>query len=464
MPLRARNTLGGAKEIFKPLKNGEVGMYVCGPTVYRELHVGNFRAFVAFDVVARYLRSRGLRVTKVQNFTDVDDKMIRACREENLSLADLADKYIEVYFRDADLLGVERADVHPRATEHLPEIIDLCATLLERGSAYRVNGDLYFAVEKFHSYGRLSGQTPGEREAGARVEVDRRKANPADFALWKGAKPGEPAWESPWGPGRPGWHIECSAMAMKYLGTTLDIHAGGADLIFPHHENEIAQSEASTGVPFCRCWLHNGHLNLEGEKMSKSLGNVLSVDELTKRWEPETIRYFLVSAHYRAPLNYSPEALETAGKSLERLRGALDRLKDLKQYAAGKEDNPAPAEVLDRATRSYEAAMEDDFNTPAALAAMFDLVREVNVRVDAACSPQLVSRAEGTLRRMGGILGLLGERDRGELSAEFAALVQMRESARRRRDWAEADRIRQELAGRGIHLEDTPGGVRWKRG
>ena len=465
MPIEVHNTLGRRREEFTPGKPGEVTLYVCGPTVYRELHIGNFRAFVVFDTVARYLEYRGYRVHRVQNFTDIDDKMINRARELGIGVPELAQRYIEVYFADADALRVRRAEVHPRATEHIPEILELCRVLQDKGHAYQVGGDLYFAADSFPGYGKLSGQNLAQLEAGARVEVDERKRRPVDFALWKAQKPGEPAWDSPWGKGRPGWHIECSAMAMRYLGHPVDIHAGGADLIFPHHENEIAQSEAATDGPFVRYWMHNGYLNLEGRKMSKSLGNVLTVSELRHSFSPEEIRFFLISAHYRSPLNYSPELLQAAAGGLERLRTVLMRLGELHAQAgeAPTEADQAFRERLAAARQEFEAAMDADFNTADALAALFELTREVNQRLSTANSRPLLQEVAALYRELGGVLGLLEEERTEELDSDLQRLVQARERARAARDWAEADRIRAQLRDRGVVLEDTAQGVRWKR-
>ncbi len=465
MPIEVHNTLGRRREEFTPGKPGEVTLYVCGPTVYRELHIGNFRAFVVFDTVARYLEYRGHRVHRVQNFTDIDDKMINRAQELGIGVPELAQRYIEVYFADADALRVRRAEVHPRATEHIPEILELCRVLQDKGHAYQVGGDLYFAADSFPGYGKLSGQDLAQLEAGARVEVDERKRRPADFALWKAQKPGEPAWDSPWGKGRPGWHIECSAMAMRYLGHPVDIHAGGADLIFPHHENEIGQSEAATDGPFVRYWMHNGYLNLEGRKMSKSLGNVLTVSELRHSFSPEEIRFFLISAHYRSPLNYSPELLQAAAGGLERLRTVLTRLGELHAQAG---EIPTEADQAFRgrlaaARQEFEAAMDADFNTADALAALFELTREVNQRLSTANSRPLLQEVAALYRELGGVLGLLEEEQTEELDSDLQRLVQARERARAVRDWAEADRIRAQLRDRGVVLEDTAQGVRWKR-
>lgn len=467
MPVRLHDTLTGTKQAFKPLNGNRVGMYVCGPTVYNYFHIGNARPFVVFDVARRFLRYRGYRVIYVQNFTDIDDKIIARAGEVGVSPRDLAEEYIKAYFEDADALGIERADYHPRATEHLPDIISLIRVLEEKGYAYRVDGDVFFDTSRFPGYGKLSHQRLEELVLGARVEIDDRKRHPTDFALWKGQKPGEPAWDSPWGKGRPGWHVECSAMAMRYLGETLDIHAGGSDLIFPHHENEIAQSEAATGRPFVLYWLHNAYLNLEGEKMSKSAGNILLPRELRSRYHPEAIRLFLLSAHYRSPLNFSPDQLAGAESALQRLYTTVDNLEHLLPAL----EREAPSAVDDRlagkmeeARARFVASMEDDLNTADALAALFEFTREVNTGVGPHSSRRLVRSVLELYQELGGVLGILGRGAREEqLAEEVEALIRRREEARRQKNWAEADRIREELARAGIRLEDTPYGVRWKR-
>ncbi|MBX6394782.1 MAG: cysteine--tRNA ligase [Alicyclobacillaceae bacterium] len=479
MPIRVYNTLTRRKEVFEPLEPGNVRMYCCGPTVYHHFHIGNARAFVMFDLIRRYLRYRGYQVRYVQNFTDVDDKLIRRAAEERTTVAALADYYIQAYFEDADALGIERADIHPRVTEHIPQILEMIETLVKKGFAYVAGPDVYFDTSKDPAYGKLSGQDLEGLLAGARVEVGEHKRNPLDFALWKGAKPGEVAWDSPWGAGRPGWHIECSAMSRTYLGDTFDIHAGGQDLIFPHHENEIAQSECSTGRPFARYWLHNGYIQLDDVKMSKSLGNIVTVRELRQRIRPRAIRFYLLSAHYRNPLNFSMEQLEQADKGLQRLESCLRDLDDWLNAGSqgateGPERGPAgtgsaaePWREVDEVKAVHEkwlSAMDDDFNTADALGAVFEGVRLANQSVrDRDRTKAVAWRA--WLRQHAEWMGLVSQEDLAgpELDEEIEALIAQRTAARRQKDWATADRIRDQLAAMGIILEDTPHGVRWRR-
>ena len=461
------NTLTGKKENFEPVNEGQVGIYACGPTVYDYFHIGNARVFITFDVLRRYLVYRGYAVTFVQNYTDIDDKMIKRASELGITVDELAERYIQAYEEDATALGIHLPDQQPRATQHIPQIIAIIGQLIERGIAYAVDGDVYYHVQAFPSYGKLSHQPLQELAAGARVEVDPRKRHPMDFALWKKEKPGEPAWDSPWGRGRPGWHIECSAMSMHYLGETFDIHAGGQDLIFPHHENEIAQSEGATCNPFARYWMHVGYLNINQEKMSKSLGNVLNVRELRKKANPQAIRFFLLSAHYRSPLNFSPEQLEQAKRALERLNTMIYNMQErLPRLDQGPEDQEEQA-LMDRLAASrkrFVAVMDDDFNTAEGIAVLFELAREVNT---------YLNRSEGQkenvlrpllefYREVDDIFGFATEEEINPLKQEIVALINRREDARRRKDWAEADMIRDTLRERGIILEDTPSGVRWR--
>ncbi|ADG04909.1 cysteine--tRNA ligase [Kyrpidia tusciae] len=473
MPIRVFNTLTKRKEVFEPQEPGVVKMYCCGPTVYDYFHIGNARAFVVFDLVRRYLRYRGYRVTYVQNFTDVDDKIIRRAAEEHMAVQDLAEKYIRAYFEDAAALGIEPADVQPRVTMHMHEIIDMIQALLDKGFAYRIQEDVYFDTSRDPDYGKLSGQDPAALMAGARVEVDERKRHPLDFALWKGSKPGEVAWDSPWGKGRPGWHIECSAMSRTYLGDTLDIHAGGQDLIFPHHENEIAQSECVTGHPFARYWMHNGYLQWNRVKMSKSLGNVVTVRELLKRVRPHAIRLYLLSAHYRHPLNFSLELLEQADRGLERIESSLRDLGDWLgpdsslTGAVTEESGHVPGLEVDEVQRIHEKwteAMDDDFNTAEALGALYEGVGLAN----RAIREQDVTRAkawQGWLSYHARFMGLIadGQKESETEREKIEALIARRAEARKKRDWAAADRIRDQLSEMGIVLEDTPYGVRWRR-
>lgn len=478
------NTKTGKKEELIPRETGKVTMYVCGPTTYNYIHLGNARPVVFFDTVRRYLKYKGYEVLYVQNFTDVDDKIINRAREEKDDPIALAARYIEEYFRDADALNVIRADMHPRVSEHMAEIIDMVRTLVDKGYAYDVDGDVYYDVHKFESYGKLSGRTLEDMRAGARVDVDERKNHPMDFALWKSAKPGEPAWESPWGQGRPGWHIECSAMSLKYLGTNFDIHGGGFDLIFPHHENEVAQSEASTGEPFARYWMHNGFITVNQEKMSKSLGNFFLVREILDKFKPEVVRFYLLSTHYRSPLDFDDEKLTAAGKGLERLRTSL-RLLD-EALAGGREPGFATPDAglagrLDELRSQFETAMDDDFNTALATGIMFDLARDINsfllsASANTSAGYAALQKAKELFYTFNGVLGVLKTDEKGKILLDEPAgeddslvekllqvIIQMRQNARKNKDWAAADGIRDRLKEIGIVLEDTPSGVRWKK-
>ncbi|AEG16636.1 cysteinyl-tRNA synthetase [Desulfofundulus kuznetsovii DSM 6115] len=477
------NTLTRRKEKFIPRHPGRVDMYVCGPTTYNFIHLGNARPLVFFDTVRRYFQYRGYRVKYVQNFTDIDDKIINRAREEGVDALALARKYIDEYYRDAEALNVRPADVHPRVSEHLPEIIDLISTLIEKKAAYVVDGDVYFDISAFPEYGKLSGRTLEEMQAGARVEVDPRKKHPMDFALWKAAKPGEPAWDSPWGKGRPGWHIECSAMALKYLGNNFDIHGGGFDLVFPHHENEIAQAEAATGRPFVRYWMHNGFITVNQEKMSKSLGNFFLVREILDRFPPEVVRFFLLSTHYRSPLDFDDEKMAAAGRGLERFKNSIRLLTEALDRPSREQIEPEDEEfiaALEKHHRDFVAAMDDDFNTALAVGIWFELAREVNAYLHGtAGSPcrAALEKAMDLFRSFNEVLGLFRVDERtgriliegrhaksdGLEEALIELLLEVRQQARAKKDWATADRIRDRLKELGIILEDTPGGVRWKR-
>ncbi|NLN07291.1 MAG: cysteine--tRNA ligase [Firmicutes bacterium] len=471
MSIRVYNTMTRTKEPFVPVNGNKVGVYACGPTVYDYFHIGNARVFIVFDVVRRYLRWRGYDVTFVQNFTDIDDKMIAKANELGDSVGAVAEKYIRAYFEDETALGVEPADVHPRATEHIPEIIALIKELVDKGLAYNAGGDVYFHTPAAGTYGMLSRQPLEELEAGARVEVDERKKHPLDFALWKKQKPGEPAWDSPWGPGRPGWHIECSAMSMKYLGETFDIHGGGPDLIFPHHENEKVQSEGATGKPFVKYWMHVGYLNIDQQKMSKSLGNFLTVRDIRKTVDPLAVRFFMLSAHYRSPLNYSAELLQQAQSGLERLNNVVYNLRDLLPRLPQTKEQPetettARLAELKTYKERFVAAMDDDFNTADALAVLFDLARETNTYLkNPAPARSVVAAMLDFFMETGAVLGFFQEKERQD--AEFAnkvnALLERRQAARKTKDWATADAIRDELAAMGVIVEDTPQGPRWRR-
>ncbi len=466
--MKIYNTMTRQKEEFVPLNPGKVGIYACGPTVYNFFHIGNARPFIVFDVLRRYFRHLGYDVTFVQNFTDIDDKLIRRANEEGTTVPEIAEKYIKEYYTDAEGLGVEKADVHPRATKHIGEIIAMIKKLESKGYAYKTdNGDVYFDTQAFSGYGKLSGQNLEDREAGARIEVDDVKKNPMDFALWKAQKPGEPAWNSPWGMGRPGWHIECSAMSTKYLGDTFDIHCGGVDLIFPHHENEIAQSECATGKPFARYWMHNGHINVDNRKMSKSLGNFLLVRDISKEFDLEVVRMFMLSAHYRSPINYSHDLLVQAQSSLERLYTARNNAIFAREHAKEKELTPeetAFAARSEQAIKAFDAAMDDDLNTADAIGVIFDYIRDMNtVLADANdASRQTFDTALSTLKCMTDVLGLLRKEADG-VPDEIKQLVEQRTAAKKNKDYALADEIRNKVLAMGYVIEDTPKGAKVKK-
>jgi cysteinyl-tRNA synthetase len=463
--MKLYNTLTKSKEEFIPQHPGEVRMYSCGPTVYNYFHIGNARPFIVFDVFRRYMEYKGYKVTFVQNFTDIDDKMIMRAKEEGTTVKELADRFIEEYFKDADGLGIRRADYHPKATDHIDDIIEFIKKLISKGLAYQAGSDVYFDTAAFDSYGKLSGQNLEDLELGARIDVNEIKKSPMDFVLWKGEKPGEPSWNSPWGPGRPGWHIECSVMATKYLGETIDIHSGGQDLIFPHHENEIAQSEGASGKPFARYWIHNGYINVDNQKMSKSLGNFFTVREIAEEFDLEVVRLFMLSSHYRNPINFSRELLEQAQSALDRLYNAKNNLEHLLKDALDQpcsEEDQQFLDLLPKYTTDFENAMDDDINTADAIGVIFDLVREINTYVKAGQPKSVVQAALDQLTKLTGILGLL-TRKKGSLDEEIEALIEQRQQARKDKNWALADKIRDDLKDQGILLEDTPQGVRWKR-
>jgi len=471
LSLSLYNDLTCTKETFVPLVPGKVSFYVCGPTVYDYFHIGNARPFIVFDVLRRYLESGGLEVKYVQNFTDVDDKMIQRAHQLKITVPELAERYIAAYYEDADALGVRRATHNPRATQEIPAIIELIEELVAQGNAYEASGDVYFSVDTFSEYGKLSKQNLDDLNAGARVEVDERKHHPLDFALWKAQKPGEPAWESPWGMGRPGWHIECSAMATKHLGETIDIHGGGSDLIFPHHENEIAQSEAAHGKTFARYWIHNGYLMIDREKMSKSLGNFLTVRDVRAKYSTPTIRLFMLSAHYRSPLNFSEETLEQAHSAYERLRNGWAEiafaLKTRPCEIVPCERDETLRGAIDEAKKLYMDSMDDDFNTAGAIGAVFDLVRATNIALGrpGGIDYEAVEDAATFLREVDDVMGILpvvAEEEDGE-AQEIEALIEERKDARKNKNFARSDEIRDQLSARGIILEDTPQGTRWKR-
>ncbi|SHM70638.1 cysteinyl-tRNA synthetase [Caldanaerovirga acetigignens] len=464
--MKIYNTLTKKKEEFIPLNGNKVTIYACGPTVYDYFHVGNARVFITFDVVRNYLKYKGYDVKFVQNFTDVDDKMIKRANEEGITVKELGDRFIEEYFKDADALNIKRADVHPRATEHIQDIIEFIKVLIEKGYAYVVEGDVYFSAKSFPGYGKLSGQNLEELEAGARVEPGEKKRDPMDFALWKAKKPGEPAWLSPWGEGRPGWHIECSVMAIKHLGETIDIHGGGPDLIFPHHENEIAQSEAVTGKPFARFFMHVGYLNINNEKMSKSLGNFFTVREILKEYEAEVLRLLMLSSHYRSPINFSKELMEQSKSALERLYTALYAMEHLEKVAPERQMSNMEEEYIKRQLENKEKfieSMDDDFNTASAIAALFDIVREFNVSLSENSSKEAVKKTKELVLELGGVLGLFSKFQPALLDEEIERMIKEREEARKAKNYALADKIRDELKARGIIIEDTPTGTRWRR-
>ena len=462
------NSMSRQKEEFVPIEPGKVRMYACGPTVYNYIHVGNARPIIMFDVLRRYLEYRGYEVTFVQNFTDVDDKIIKRANEEGITSQEVAEKYIQEYFTDAQGLGVRPATVHPKATENIPQIIDMVQTLIDKGYAYPVdNGDVYYRTLKFQGYGKLSHQPIEDLQSGARIAVGEVKENPLDFALWKAAKPGEPAWDSPWGPGRPGWHIECSAMSNRYLGKTIDIHCGGEDLQFPHHENEIAQSEAANGCEFVHYWMHNGFLNIDNRKMSKSLGNFFTVREAAEAYGYETIRLFMLSAHYRSPLNYSADILHQTQNSLDRLYSAADNLKYLAENGTEGPVNSAEQAVIDTFDsyrERFDAAMDDDFNTANAVSVLFELVRAVNTATTGSEATRAGAQAcLDMVHEFTDVLGLLYSRQEEDLDAKVEQMIADRQAARAAKNWAEADRIRDELKAMGIELKDTKQGVQWKK-
>ena len=463
------NSMSRQKEEFVPIQPGKVSIYACGPTVYNFIHVGNARPIILFDVLRRYFEYRGYDVTFVQNFTDVDDKIIKRANEEGITSQEVAEKYIQEYFTDAQGLGVRPATIHPKATENMQQIIDMVQTLIDKGYAYPVeNGDVYYRTLKFKGYGKLSHQPIEDLQSGARIAVGDVKENPLDFALWKAAKPGEPAWDSPWGPGRPGWHIECSAMSNRYLGKTIDIHCGGEDLQFPHHENEIAQSEAANGCEFVHYWMHNGFLNIDNRKMSKSLGNFFTVREAAEAYGYETIRLFMLSAHYRSPLNYSADILHQAQNSLDRLNSAEDHLKYLVANGAEGDRNAAEAalvDTFDSYRQRFDEAMDDDFNTANAISVLFELVRAINIATADENQPTKAG-AQACLdmvHEFTDVLGLLYSRKEESLDEKVEQMIADRQAARAAKNWAEADRIRDELKAMGIELKDTKQGVQWKK-
>lgn len=465
MAIKLYNTLTRQKEEFHPLEENKVKMYVCGPTVYNYIHIGNARPAIVFDTVRRYLEFRGYEVQYVSNFTDVDDKLIKAANELGEDVPSIAERFIEAYFEDVSALGCKKATVHPRVTENMDIIIDFISTLIEKDYAYEAGGDVYYRTRKFDEYGKLSHQSIDELRLGTRIEVGEKKQDPLDFALWKAAKEGEIYWDSPWGKGRPGWHIECSAMARKYLGDTIDIHAGGQDLAFPHHENEIAQSEALTGKTFAKYWLHNGYINIDNEKMSKSLGNFVLVHDIIKKHAPQLLRFFILSVHYRHPINYNDEILENTRKGLERLQTAYVNLKHRLESSTNLTDHDEDwIRKIKDLNETFIREMDDDFNTANAIAVLFDLSKQANLYLVEKNTSQTVIQA--FIREFENLTSVLGLDFAKEelLDEEIEALIQQRIEARKNRDFALADRIRDELKDQNIILEDTAQGTRWKRG
>ena len=461
--MQVYNTLTNRKEEFVPIEPGKVKMYVCGPTVYNFFHIGNARPFVVFDTLRRYFKFRGYEVKFVQNFTDVDDKIINRAKEEGITAPEVSEKYIKEYFNDAEALNVLKADVHPKVSEHIPEIIDFVQTLIDKGYAYEADGDVYYSTRKFPEYGKLSGQNIDDLESGARIAIGEVKEDPLDFALWKARKEeSEIAWESPWGMGRPGWHIECSTMAKKHLGDTIDIHGGGQDLTFPHHENEIAQSEACNGVPFAHYWMHNGYINVDGKKMSKSLNNFFTVRDIRENYSGDVIRFFLLSGHYRSPINFSDTLMEQSKQGYERIATAIETLEFLRTNGSEEAmaDESAKIASLDKHREKFIEVMDDDLNTADGIAAIFELVSEINLDVKDGASKSFAEEALKRIRELTEVLGLFGGEDEEEgLGDDIQALIDERQEARKAKNWARADEIRDQLAAMGITLKDTPQGV-----
>ena len=454
------NTLTRNKDEFVPINEGEVKIYACGPTVYNFIHIGNARPLCVFDVLRRYLLWRGYKVKFVQNFTDIDDKLIKKANEEGITVPEVAERYIKEFKVDSKGLNVMEADVHPRATENIDKIIEIISELFEKGYAYKAGNDVYYRAKKFNGYGKLSHQPLEDLEAGARISVGDIKEDPMDFCLWKGAKEGEPFWESPWGKGRPGWHIECSAMAGRYLGKTIDIHCGGLDLIFPHHENEIAQSEAANGCEFAHYWMHNGFINVDNHKMSKSLNNFFTVRDVANAYGYEPIRYLMISSQYRGPINYSVDIIEQSKNALERLYTCRDNIDFALKNAPEGGEKP---EFCETRKQEFIAAMDDDLNTADALAAVFNLVREINTAIANGAKKNTLEECARTFDELNGVLGLVYNRKSDNIDSEIEELINKRTEARKNKDFKTADEIRDKLKSMGIVLEDTPQGVKWTR-
>lgn len=462
--MRIFNTMTRQKEEFIPNNPDEVKIYACGPTVYNYIHIGNARPLCVFDVLRRYLEYKGYNVKFVQNFTDVDDKIIKRANEEGITFEEVSKKYIEEFWTDANGLNFKKASVHPKATENIDEIINIIKTLEEKGYAYAVDGDVYFRTLKFKEYGKLSHQPIEDLQSGARIAIGEKKENPLDFALWKAAKEGEPYWDSPWGKGRPGWHIECSAMNKRFLGDTIDIHCGGQDLIFPHHENEIAQSECANGCTFSKYWMHNGYINVDNVKMSKSLGNFKTVREIANVYGYEVIRYFLISSHYRSPINYSLEIIEQCKSALERLYTCRESLAFALKNAKDIPDDEELIKKLNSHREQFITAMDDDLNTADGVAAVFELVKDINTSIlDKEVSKNVCQTAAAVFDELCDVLGILYNRKNNDVDSDIEALIEERQQARANKDWATADRIRDELKAKGIILKDTPQGVTWTK-
>ncbi len=459
--MRIYNTLTRKKEEFIPQDKNNVKMYSCGPTVYDYFHIGNARPFIIFDTMRRYLEYIGYGVTFVQNFTDIDDKMIRRANDEGITVKELGERFIKEYFTDASAIGVKPATIHPKATENIDAIIDIVKKLEDNGYAYAVDGNVYFATKKFAEYGKLSKQPLEDLEAGARIDVNDHKKDPMDFALWKAKKDGEPFWQSPWGEGRPGWHIECSAMANKYLGETIDLHSGGQDLIFPHHENEVAQSECANCKPFANYWMHNGYINIDGKKMSKSLGNFFTVRDILKQYSGEIIRFFMLSAHYRSPINFADTLMEQAKSAVDRVYTCIENLEFLLGNAEDKTADGGLSDKLNACRDKFKAAMDDDLNTADAIAAIFDIVYIANTEITSASGKEAIELALSLIRELGAVLGLFNKETKKSLDAEVEELIAQRNEARAAKDWAKADAIRDKLKEMNIVLKDTPDGVIW---
>ncbi|MBE6903613.1 MAG: cysteine--tRNA ligase [Ruminococcaceae bacterium] len=460
--MKIYNTKTKKKEEFIPLNDDHITIYSCGPTVYNYFHIGNARPFIIFDTLRRYLEYTGKKVDFVQNFTDIDDKMIKNANAEGITVKELGERFIAEYFVDAKGLGIKEATVHPKATEHIDEIIKTVSALIENGYAYEADGDVYFSTLSFENYGKLSGQPIEELESGARIDVSEIKRNPLDFALWKKAKEGEPHWTSPWGEGRPGWHIECSAMANKYLGKTIDIHCGGKDLIFPHHENEVAQSEAANGCQFARYWMHNGYINIDNKKMSKSLNNFFTVREIAQVYGYEVIRLFMLSAHYRSPINFSKDIIISSKSALERLYNCLESLKFAIEKAT--DDGESDISSFEGYRKRFCDAMDDDLNTADAVSVLFDITKDINVAIsENKYSKSALENIMKLYKELADVLGLLGNQKNDDLDNEIELLIEQRQQARKNKDFKTADEIRDKLKSQGIILEDTPSGVKWKR-